>query len=78
MTIEKIKNTKSRKPEICVQRMIIANSLREQGLSFQAIGIKLNRHHATVIHLIKKYNELLEVKDSLAIRYSYDAFDYHI
>lgn len=45
------------------KRMFLFNLMREQNYNFQTIGKFFNKNHATVIHGIKSYHNLLECND---------------
>ena len=56
---------KDRRRHIVHQRMYLMNLLRNHEVKFNAIGIMFNLHHATVIHLIRKYKDLKSMNDAL-------------
>jgi chromosomal replication initiation ATPase DnaA len=45
---------------LCDSRRIVAAHLRERGYSLSTIGRELNRHHTTVLYLLRSHKELLE------------------
>jgi len=50
--------SKSRKREYVYARCIIANYLRQDGLTFMKIGYILHRNHATILHYLKLHKKL--------------------
>ena len=56
---------KCRKVPTVNKRMYLFNILRKQGLTLYQIGKMFKMHHATVIHGIKRYNELADSFDFL-------------
>ena len=47
-------------PQLSDCRRIVAAHLRERGYSLKQIGIELNRHHTTIIHLLRSHEELMQ------------------
>ena len=56
---------KCRKVTTVNKRMYLFNILRKQGLTLHQIGKMFKMHHATIIHGIKRYNELADSFDLL-------------
>ena len=56
---------KCRKVSTVNKRMYLFNILRKQGLTLHQIGKMFKMHHATIIHGIKRYNELADSFDLL-------------
>lgn len=53
--------SKERRAVIVIGRRIVFNYLRQNtNMSLYEIGKKYNNHHATVMHHLKKYQELIE------------------
>ena len=50
--------TDSRKREYNYKRIIAAQRLRDCGLTFQEVGDILNKHHASIVHMLKNYAAL--------------------
>ena len=47
-------------PQFVDCRRIVAAHLRTRGFSLKQIGIELNRHHTTVLYLLRSHEQLLE------------------
>lgn len=57
-----------RHPEIAIRRNAIAYFLRKRrGYKLAVIASMLKRHHTTIMHEIKVFEGLLQVKDTLAV-----------
>jgi chromosomal replication initiation ATPase DnaA len=56
---ERVIHTSKSQP-LCDSRRIVAAHLRKRGYSLSAIGRELNRHHTTIIHLLRSHQELIE------------------
>lgn len=56
---------KTRKTQHVYARMIYYKILRKLGYSFMSIGNTLNKHHATVIHSIKTFDDLYQVDENM-------------
>lgn len=57
-----------RRPEIAIRRNAIAYFLRKRrGYKLMVIASMLKRHHTTIIHEVKVFEDLLHVKDALAV-----------
>ena len=50
----------SKSQPLCDSRRIVAAHLRKRGYSLPEIGRELNRHHTTIIHLLRSHQELIE------------------
>lgn len=57
---EELKST-SRKQWIVMAREIFCHYAREMGMSLTHIGRTINKHHASVIHLLESYNRDLSL-----------------
>lgn len=55
---------RNRTPQFVDCRRIVAAHLHERGFSLNQIGIELNRHHTTVLHLLRSHKQLLESDDA--------------
>ena len=56
-------NTANRRRSLNYKRIVIAKILRDRGLTFFEIGTMMNKHHATVVHMIKNYHLFIQYKD---------------
>ena len=45
------------------ERIILTAILRDQGVSYTAIGVMMNRNHATIINMMKNYEWLITYSD---------------
>ena len=50
-------NTKSRKREIVELKSLYSYLMRKRGYTLNQIGQEISLHHASVLHLIKLYEE---------------------
>jgi hypothetical protein len=73
-TIQKVTGvditTKTRKYEFIEARMIYYKLLRDRGYSLQEIGDTLDKNHATVLHAINVFEDIIEYDKDLAEKYS--------
>jgi len=56
---------KNRKREIVHRRIYLFRKLREDGHTLKGIGSLFNMNHATILHGLKTYQDLSDVKDKL-------------
>jgi hypothetical protein len=59
----------SRKRDIVDARRVYSKILRDEGYSFESIGLSLGRNHATVIHYAKSIDSILNYDRNLRERY---------
>ena len=64
MTTEIITST-SRTANVCAMRMVICHQLRTAGLTLNQIGKQINRNHATVVHSLRRFEDLMSVNDPI-------------
>jgi DNA-binding transcriptional MerR regulator len=73
-TIQKVTGvdltTKTRKYEFIEARMIYYKLLRDRGYSLQEIGDTLDKNHATVLHAINVFEDIIEYDKDLMEKYS--------
>lgn len=73
-TIQKVTGvditTKTRKYEFIEARMIYYKLLRDRGYSLQEIGDTLDKNHATVLHAINVFEDIIEYDKDLVEKYS--------
>ena len=50
--------SKSREHPLVVGRMMVAYQMRKEGYSVVAIGRRLHKHHATIVHLLKMMEDI--------------------
>lgn len=55
LDLERLRS-KSRKPEIVRERVLMARDLRSKGYTLQEIGSLLDRHHSTILHYLQHPN----------------------
>ena len=56
---------KNRKREIVHRRIYLFNQLRKDGYTLKRIGGMFNMNHATILHGLKTYQDLMDVNDKL-------------
>jgi len=56
---------KNRKREIVHRRIYLFRKLREDGHTLKGIGSLFNMNHATILHGLKTYKNLVETNDKL-------------
>lgn len=56
-------NTANRRRALNYKRIIISKMLRDNGLTYFEIGTMMNKHHSTVVHMIKNYHLFIQYKD---------------
>jgi len=54
---------KNRKREIVHRRIYLFNKLRKDGYTLKGIGSLFNMNHATILHGLKTYQNLIDVND---------------
>ncbi|HAB28030.1 MAG TPA: hypothetical protein DCE27_10180 [Xanthomarina gelatinilytica] len=54
---------RNREQHIVHRRIFLFNLLREKGYTFEYIARLFNMNHATVLHGIKRYKDLLSIND---------------
>lgn len=64
MTTEII-TSPSRTANVCAMRMVICHQLRTAGLTLNQIGKQINRNHATVVHSLRRFEDLMSVNDPI-------------
>jgi hypothetical protein len=64
-----VMESKNRKKEYVVIRQIIFKIAAESGHSIMKIGKYFNKHHATVIYSKRNINNLIEIKDLIALKH---------
>lgn len=64
MTAEII-TSKSRTANVCAMRMAICHQLRTAGLTLNQIGRQINRNHSTVVHSLRRFEDLMSVNDPI-------------
>ena len=60
-------NTESRHAPLINRRMYLYNVMRRHGMIYEEIGKYFNRDHATVMHGVRRYKYLMEVKDEVLL-----------
>jgi len=55
---------KNRKREIVHKRIYLFNRLRKDGYTLKRIGSLFNMNHATILHGLKTYQNLMDVNDN--------------
>ena len=60
-------DTEARHAPLIHRRMYLYNVMRRHGMIYENIGEYFNRDHATVMHGIKRYKYLMEVKDEVLL-----------
>lgn len=48
-------------------RMAIAYKMRKSGFTLNQIGLKIGKDHSTVVYLIKRCSELIDINDKLML-----------
>ena len=66
MTTEII-TSPSRTANLCAMRMVICHQLRTAGLTLSQIGKKINRNHSTVVHSLRRFEDLMSVNDPILL-----------
>lgn len=66
MTTEVI-TSPSRTANVCAMRMVICHQLRSAGLTLNQIGRHINRNHATVVHSLRRFEDLMSVNDPILL-----------
>lgn len=56
---------KNRKPTIINKKIYLWTILRNHGYTYQEIARMFNMNHATIIHGVKRYKELLTINDPM-------------
>lgn len=64
--LEAIK-TKSKKYNYVAIRMAVAYNMRRKGITYKNIGTFIGKDHSTVVYLVKRCEQLLEVNDKVMI-----------
>jgi len=59
-----------RKRKYVDARTAFARQARDKGLTLQEIGKCLNKHHSTIVFLLKNFNNLMDTDDEFARKYS--------
>jgi chromosomal replication initiation ATPase DnaA len=61
--------SKARITEIVIPRQVYWYYMKKHGFSYSEIGRMFKKNHATVMHGVKRVNDLIDAKDSYAERY---------